>query len=90
MYQIANGHRVLSALASQNGSGVELRPVKERDLYQEWRLKHIVGSWFEIQNVESGLLLDVSDVNYSNGAKLNVWEKAWSPNQVWSLEVQPK
>ena len=87
---ISSGKQALTAQGDDNGSEVLQQEITQDSEHQQWRAKHIVGTWFHIENAANGLLLDVAEISYSDGAKLHLWEHAYSPNQVWSLEAQPK
>ena len=83
---ILSDGKALTAMGSENGSKVELIRWAEDDPRQKWTPRHIVGSWFHLENVANGRCLDVEGLSYSDGAGLHTWEFAWGANQVWSLE----
>ncbi|MEM9080076.1 MAG: glycoside hydrolase family 97 catalytic domain-containing protein [Verrucomicrobiota bacterium] len=86
---VTNGTNAITATGSQNGDAVALEPIDPENPNQHWNIKHIVGSWFHLENPASKRLLDVAEVNYADGANLHIWDFAHGANQVWSLTTKP-
>ncbi len=87
LYRIISDGRAVTCSGRDNGSMVTMEQTNQSDTNQLWKLEHIVGTWFRLKHSESGKLLDVKDINYSDGGNLHLWEMAYSPNQIWSLEL---
>lgn len=85
-FTICQGTKALTVKQVGNGGDVDLEILEEGNVRQLWVPEHIVGSWFRIRSAANDLCLDVKEISYSDGAGLHVWECAWSPNQVWSVE----
>lgn len=85
-FLIINQGRALTRNGEDNGSEITLLKADANNPSQHWKMRHIVGTWFHIASPTSGKLIDVKDINYSDGGRLHLWEHAHSPNQIWSLE----
>lgn len=85
-WEIHTGEKALSVdgASAENGAAVVLAEANGQS--SRWMLEHISGTFFWVANANSGKLLDVAEISYQEGARLHQWEKAYSPNQVWSLE----
>ncbi|WP_411846167.1 glycoside hydrolase family 97 catalytic domain-containing protein [Roseibacillus persicicus] len=88
-YRLTSGTRALAVISNDNPA-VNMQEIDATNLHQQWIPKHIVGTWFHLENASNGKLLDVAEINYSDGAGIHTWEHAHSPNQVWSLEFLKK
>ncbi len=84
-YLIRNGAQALTVIGEENPA-VNLQDLSPTNPLQQWTPKHIVGTWFHLESVANGKLLDVAEINYSDEAGIHTWEHAHSPNQIWSLE----
>ncbi|MGJ8726328.1 MAG: glycoside hydrolase family 97 catalytic domain-containing protein [Roseibacillus sp.] len=85
-YLIKNGEQALTVISAENPA-VNLQDLDPTNPRQQWAPKHIVGTWFHLENTATGKLLDVAEISYSDSAGIHTWEHAHSPNQVWSLEL---
>ena len=52
---------------------------------QQWQLAPLSAQYYEIVNVNSEKVLDVTGVSMANGALLQQWEYLGGDNQKWQL-----
>jgi hypothetical protein len=54
---------------------------------QVWYFKPVAGSdWGMLASMEDDRCLDVKDVNYNNGSRLQVWKCSGNWNQRWNIK----
>lgn len=87
-YHLTSGELALAVMADDNPA-VNLQSIDPTNARQQWIPQHIVGTWFHLRNAANGKVLDVAEINYSDGAGIHIWEQVHSPNQIWALELKP-
>ncbi len=85
-YQISQAGKCLTASNDQDGGKVVLKKIQQADPSQQWIPRHIVGSWFRLENASNQQLLSVNGTRYFEGAAIETRAMDWKPDQIWSIE----
>lgn len=85
-YYISAKHsgKVLTVENGNSGTMITQQDKQDSD-YQKWTVRAVSNEVYQIQNLASGLVLDVAQGVISDGAKIIQYENVGSTNQQWQF-----
>ncbi|WP_182905022.1 RICIN domain-containing protein [Microbispora sp. H13382] len=91
VYELKNAHSLMCldmATDGPVGNGTRVQQWTCRGTAnQRWIARPVVSgnNWVKLVNQQSGLCLDVTDLNYAQNTRLQVWSCAGNWNQRWNI-----